>query len=255
MQAINWILALVPLVLLVTLAVILARKKLYRRFPFFTAYTLYAIAAGLVRTALSAGNPRTYFYVFWATEPIYALLGLAAIYEAFREIFHPFYRIWWFRPLVYLVAVATLGISIARTIHVPPVEVSVLDALILSFELGIRYIQGGIFALTWLLIMFFRLPAPRYAVGIVDGFGVTAIGILVASLLRSDFGTRFNKLFTFVPAVVYILACFIWLAAMRGTESQNGNGGTTPEIPLENMPGQLRRWRDEAKRISRIRRR
>lgn len=255
MQAISFILAVGPLGLLAWLAVILVQKKLYRRFPFFTAYILYAIAAGVLRTSLSYGNRRTYFYTFWGTEPLFALLGLIAIYEAFHEIFRPFYQIWWFRPMVYLVAVATLGISIVRTIHVPPVQAWGFGALILSFELGVRYIQGGIFALTWLFIMFFRLPASRYAVGIVDGFGVTAIGILVASLLRSDFGMRFNKLFTFVPAVVYILACFIWLAAMRRDENQNGNGGATPPIPLQDMPGQLRRWRDEAKKISRIRRR
>lgn len=254
MQGINLTLALVPLGLLVWLAVILARKKLYRRFPFFTAYTFYAIAAGVLRTALSYGSYRTYFYVFWGTEPLYALLGLVAIYEAFREIFEPFYHIWWFRPLVYLVCLGTLGISIARAITNPPVQTNTLGALILSFELGVRCIQGAIFILSSGFILFFHLAAPRYARGIIDGFGVAAIGILIAALLRSDFGKRFNKLFTFVPAVVYILACFIWLIAMRGEEDRNGNenGNEEPPIPLEDMPGQLRRFLDEAKKISKI---
>jgi hypothetical protein len=252
------ILGLIPLVLQLCIAAILLRKRrLYRRFPWFFAYTVYSVATAIVRAAFLPGNRDTYIQVFWGTEVLYALLGLIAIYEAFREIFDPFYPIWWFRPLLYVVTLLTVGLSVGKAIQKPPIQADQLGMLILSFEIGVRYLQAGIFALSFVLILFFRLPARRYPVGIVDGFGATAIGILVASTLRSDFGTRFNKLFSFIPPVLYIGACVIWLVSLWGSENrngdQNGNDGSKPSIPLEEMSGQLRRFLETTKKISKRR--
>lgn len=251
------ILGLIPLVLQVCIAGILVRKRrLYRRFPWFFAYTVYSVAAAIVRAALLYGNRHTYIQVFWITEALYALLGLIAIYESFREIFAPFYPFWWFRPLVIVVAVVTVGLSIGRVIQKPPIQADRLGMLILSAEIGVRYLQAGIFGLTLLLIFFFRLPARRYPLGIVDGFGANALGILIASTLRSDFGEKFNKLFSYSPPVLYIAACVIWLVSLWGRENRNGNGngnGFPPPIPLEDMPEQLRRFLETTKTISKHR--
>jgi hypothetical protein len=248
------ILGLIPLLLQVCIAaILLGKRRLYRRFPWFFAYTVYSVVAAIARAALLSGNRNTYAQVFWSTEVLYALLGLIAIYESFREIFDPFYDIWWFRPLVVLVAVVTVGLSIARAIQKPPIQANKLGMLILSGEIGVRYLQAGIFALSFLLIFFFRLPARRYPVGIVDGFGATALGILIASTLRSDFGQQFNKLFSYAPAVLYIAACVIWLVSLWGTENRNGNDDSPPPIPLEEMPGQLRRFLETTKKVSKHR--
>jgi hypothetical protein len=236
------------------LAVILLRHKLYRRFPFFTAYVIYGVATAVARTIVAQIDPTTYFYVFFGTEALYALLGLAAIYEAFKEIFEPLYDSWWFRPLLALVVLGTLGYSIWRAIYHSPVQAYIFGGLVLSLEIGVRYIQGGIFALCWVTYRFFKLTPSRYPLGIVDGFGIAAIGILAGSLFRSSFGIRFNTFFRFVPAVSYIVAVLIWLAALRGPETEPGED--TPSVPLPLLRGirdELRRSLEEAKRIGKNR--
>jgi hypothetical protein len=245
------ILPFATLVLQVCLAAILVRRRLLRHFPVFTAYTVYAIVTALVRTALDLGGSKfSYFYVFWATESLYAVLGLVAIYEGFREIFRPFYKIWWFRPLVYLLAAGTLALSLSRAVHKPPIQGDRIVVLILSFEIAVRYLQGIIFVLTFLLVKLFRLPSRRYPVGIVYGFGAAALGILAASMFRYEFGTKFNIFFSFTPPVAYLIACMIWLVSFCKPEDRNGNGAARPAMPLEQMPALLRRYLEEAREIS-----
>jgi hypothetical protein len=254
MLTLDLIISITALALEAWLAVILLRHKLYRRFPFFTAYVIYGVATAVARTIVAQINPTAYFYVFFGTEALYALFGLAAIYEAFREIFEPLYDLWWFRPLLALVVLGTLAYSIWRAIYNPPVQVYWLAQIIVSIEMGVRYIQGGIFALCWVTCRFFKLTPSRYPLGIVDGFGIAAIGILAGSLFRSSFGIRFNTFFRFVPAVSYIVAVLVWLAALRGPETEPGED--TPSVPLPLLRGirdELRRSLEEAKRIGKNR--
>ena len=212
------ILTLISLLLQVWLMAILIQKGLYRRLPFFAAYTVYSILAGCVRMALLGGNYITYFYVYWATEPLYALLGLLAMVESYKEVFRAFYVARWFRLFLPLVALITIGLSVAAAIMSPPVQVFRLGAMILSAEIMVRFLQGGIFVLFIALSRLFRIQPPRYPEGVLDGFGMAATGILVAALFRADFGTRFNTFFSLVPAVTYILATLIWLTSFRREE-------------------------------------
>jgi hypothetical protein len=216
-------------------------KRLQRRFPLFAAYTVYSIAATILRNILLVTNPRLFVIVFWATEALYIILGLAATYEAFRAAFRPLYYIWWFRLLVYLVILVPLGISVGAILKTPSTEVDRIGAAILLVQIGTRYIQGGLFVLAFVMSRFFHLPAPRYASGIIDGFGINAIGILAASILRSTFGKNYNTFFRFAPVVGYIMALLIWLTSLAGHEDKNGNGnGSGQPAPLESLPGDLR---------------
>lgn len=231
------------------IAAVLLRKKLHRRFPLFLAYTLYSIAATVARFIFLRGNPRAYYFVFWGTEPVYALLGLLAIYESFQQMFRPLYLIWWFRLLLSAVILVPLAFAAKRIIQKPPLVVTQLGATILSVEIGVRFVQGCIFALSYVLIKFFRIPAKRYPAGIVDGFGAAAVGILAGSMFRSEFGTRFEFLFSFVPVVAYIIALLIWLTSLQGPEHRNGDEIQPPITPDE-MRELLRHYRRDAKKIS-----
>lgn len=249
MTTADLLLGILALGLQVWIAAVLLRKQLHRRFPLFVAYTLYSIAATAVRFIVLKGNPRTYYFVFWGTEPLYALLGLLAIYESFRQIFRPLYTIWWFRLLLYAVILVPLAFAVKRIIQKPPLVATQLGAAILSAEIGVRFIQGCIFALSYVLIKFFRVPAKRYPAGIVDGFGVAALGILAGSMFRSEFGTRLNFFFSFVPVVAYIIALLIWLTSLYGPENKKDKEVQPPMTPDE-MRDLLRQYRRDVKKIS-----
>jgi hypothetical protein len=250
MNVLDQIVAWLGLVLQVGIAAILWSKRLYRRFPLFAAYTVYSIAVFILRYILLVTNSRLFVNVYWITDALYIILGLVAIYEAFKEAFRPLYPIWWFRLLVYLVILVPLGISVVAILRTPSAEVDRTGAAILLVQIGTRYVQGGIFALAFVVIRFFHLPVSRYASGIIDGFGVNALGILAGSILRSAFGTNYNTFFRFAPVVGYIIALLIWLTSLAGDEDENENGnGWEPDVPLELLPGNLRQQIDSIRKM------
>src|SRR5690348_9970697 len=78
------------------LSVLLVRRKLAQKLPFFFSYIILAILIELARLFFF-GDYQLYFKVFWATEALYALLALLALHEAFHEVFILDYRDWpWF---------------------------------------------------------------------------------------------------------------------------------------------------------------
>lgn len=247
MPNIDLILRLCAVVLLLATVVGLLWRRLYSRFPAFLAYVLSAVVVAILRIFLRSGSAGTYFYFFWITEALLAVLGLLAIYEAFNAMFRPLYAIWWFRGLFVMLGVVPLLIAVIEIMRKPPVQIDQIGTIILAFEIAVRFVQAGFFALAFIMIRLYHVPAKRYAAGIIDGFGIAALGILAASLFRSEYGTKFNTFFSFAPPVAYIIALLIWLTSLWGAE--NGNGDLpTPDLPLEDMPGQLRRDLELAKK-------
>lgn len=99
MTSIDKILPLVVLALGVWLAGLMLKTRLYLRFPFFFTYVLSFILIGVVKFSV-IGHYRVYFFTFWISEAIYAVLALLALFEVFRKVFLGFYlRSGWFRAL------------------------------------------------------------------------------------------------------------------------------------------------------------
>ena len=247
MPNVGLILQLCALLLLLLVAAELLWKRLYVRFPIFLAYLVCAVTVGVGRMVMSRGEPGTYFYFFWATEALYAILGLLAIYEAFNQMFRPLYAIWWFRGLFVVLGLGPFVVALIEILRKPPVQIDQMGTAILAFEIAVRFVQAGFFALAFIMIRVYHVPAKRYAAGIIDGFGIAALGILAASMFRSEFGTKFNTFFSFAPPVAYVAALLIWLTSLWGAEDGEGDL-PSPAIPLEDMPGQLRRDQELAKR-------
>ena len=74
---------------------LLFRRKVPRHFPVFFIYSAYTVAIAIARL-ITIGNYRVYFYVFWWTDALLLLLGLAALHETFRWVYEGFYEFWWF---------------------------------------------------------------------------------------------------------------------------------------------------------------
>lgn len=72
--------------------------------------------------------------------------------------------------------------------------------------------EAGIFVLFFLLVWFHGIRWRDYPFGIVVGFVVIAVGSLAARWVRSEFGTKFNFLASYAPAVAYLLAVVLWIA-------------------------------------------
>ncbi|HET9184489.1 MAG TPA: hypothetical protein VFP59_20395 [Candidatus Angelobacter sp.] len=211
MNFISVTLIIAPAVLRAWLIAILLRRDLHRQFRVFFLYNVFAVTAAVIKLAAMSIGYRTYFVVFWITEVPYVVLELLAMLEVFPITFKTFSLLKVFRRMLWAVVAATIGISLLQPILMPPQHANRLLAWIYSLEIGVRYLQGGIFLLFVALVKFWQIEWRQYTLGIVLGFGVLVVGTLTPGMLRSEFGTNFTSTFQYVPAVAYIVAVFIWL--------------------------------------------
>ena len=211
MRVLDQSLLLVGPVLAILLTAILIRRKLHREFPFFFIYVVFAILADILRLSVSS-DYQTYFKVFWATAALYDVLALLALHEVFHEVFLPFYTLWWWFRLLFpgTVGIAAL-VQIRRAILNPPIQAPPLVAAILSIGRVINWVEAALFGLFFALVLLLGVRWRSYPFGIVEGFGLSALGALIAYGLRSEFGTKYNTLVKYAPPVAYIVGVLVWL--------------------------------------------
>ncbi len=218
--------------LAISLASILLWRKLYREFPFFFTYISSSIVIAILRVSVR-GDYKIFFKIYWVTEAIYALLALLALHEAFRWVFRPFFEKRWFGlffPIVFLAIAIMAGLY---HFHGLPSEANQVINLVLSFSLAVNWVEAGIFVLFFLLVWFHGIRWRDYPFGIVVGFAVISVGSLASRWARSEFGTKFNFLASYAPAVAYLLAVVLWIATfIRPPEPE-------PEWALNMTPEQM----------------
>lgn len=204
-------------VLYAPLALMMLKGRIYQRFPIFFIYCLYAILATSARflAALYGG----YFYVYYGTELVFLLLGIAALHESFRSVFEDFYLLWWFRWLYFGAIALVLLLPILNSIFNRPAQVHPLIALVLDITTPINCIIAAIFGLFYLSVKLLNVSFRRYASAIVLGFGIAAVGTLVPNAVRSAFGKKFDTFFVYAPSAAYYITLAVWLGAFMRSDA------------------------------------
>jgi hypothetical protein len=124
-----------------------------------------------------------------------------------------------------------------------------LTSALISLEIGVGFLQFGLFCLFLMLVRFFHMHWRQHAFGVVLGFGIIAGGTLVVFLLRSEFGTKFDPVVRITPPIAYIIAVAIWLATfLRGEPEQPAKSWDSALTP-EQMIAELRRHTKAVKGI------
>jgi hypothetical protein len=235
-------LQLIALALTAWAGALVLRWKLHREYPLFFTYLFIAVLIPLLRLAVSR-NYVTFFKVFWGTELLYAIIALLALYEVFREVFFAFYELWWWFRLVFPgVALIAITVAVIRTILHPPVEATPLIGAILSSSRVVNYLEAILFGLFFLLVLLLGVPRRSYPFGIVEGFGIAALGALVAYGLRSEFGTKYNIFAKYAPAVAYVVSVLVWLDTFRRPPDPEVIHAWREQVTPEQLLAQAREW-------------
>lgn len=235
------------------LVLLMVRHRAYKQFRWFFAYTVFAVIAEITKYSLFQPNKNTwsYFWTFWGSEAIYAVLGFMSIYEVFRRVFEAFNSQAWFKFLLPITGAIMLVIAILIPLARPAVQTESLLKVIFFLQIAIRCLQLGIFFLIFWLARFFDLDYRQYAFGIAAGFGIAAAGILLGTLVRTGFGLKFLIFFRYAPSVSYCVAVTVWLASFIRPEPDDPFRDFrhlfTPELFL----AQLQRYKQEVKGIFR----
>jgi hypothetical protein len=207
-------------------------RRAWQNFPFFVVYQGYATSAMAIRVALFPAV-QLYYYVYWWSELGFLLLAIASAHEVFRHVFSGFYLLPWFRWFYYGgISLAVVLAAINSVLH-PPVNMSWLEAGVLTLAIVINCLQVAIFSLFYVLTKVLDVNFRRYVFGIALGLGIASAGSLIAFVGRSKFGTRHENFVVYAPTVAYFVSLLIWLSAFLKAEPEEQ--AITPPMRPEEM--------------------
>ena len=222
------------------LCLLLLIRRSYREFPIFFVYSALSVV-GTIAGLAASNNTALYGNVYWTNEALSVFLVFFALQESFRSVFRNFLGMRRFRWLFPGIGLLMIFVAVLRAIFIPRPAQSLFTVIILALEIGVGFLQFGIFSLFIVLIGIFHVRWRQHPVGIVFGFGISAAGSLIAFLLRSEIGTKFDPVVRVAPPIAYIIAVAIWLATfLRKEPSGTANGDSTPFAP-EQAITELRR--------------
>jgi MFS family permease len=236
MKPLDLILTLIGPILTAWLAVLLLRRKLHSEFPFFFCYLIASVLLPLIQLAFHH-DYLVWFKVVWSTEATYVVLALFALHEVFRKVFAAFYEKRWFWLFFPVVVIAISVLAVIYRLGSPPAQANQVMSFIISLGMAVNLVQALLFVLFFVLVWFNGIGWREYPFGIVMGFAAIAIGGFIADWARSEFGTKSIPLFSYAPAVAYILAVVVWLNTFLhppGPEPQ-WRLKITPELLLDEM--------------------
>ena len=230
------------------LCLLLLVRRYYRGFPIFFAYVTLSVVATIILLSVSS-NTGYYSITYWTYDALGVVLAFFALNEALRSVFRNFLGLRWFRWLFPGIGIVMLTAAALRIILFPRPAFSLFTSTVIGLEIAIGFLQFGIFSLFIILIRLFHLRWGQHAAGIVFGFGVSAAGSLVAFLLRSEFGTKFDPVVRIAPAIAYIIGVAVWLATFLKAESGQPEAAWATKLTPEQMITELRRHTKTVKGI------
>jgi hypothetical protein len=194
----------------------MTRRCVFKTFPWFFSYTAYSVLANLARS-IAFGHQPAQFYTYWATDSVYAILGIAVMYEVFRTVFGGFFLNWWFR-LIYPTTVLLTIVLVASYTHMRPAGAysRAIVRWIIIGEMGVRIIEVATFVLLVVLVFLFGLRWRQHAFGISAGFGLYSTAALLAYTKYYEIGTKFYFASDIINVLAYDVAVLIWLWYFTG---------------------------------------
>jgi hypothetical protein len=230
------------------LCLLLLMRRSFHETPVFFAFSMLSTVGTITGLAVS-NNPLLYSEVYWTNEAVGVFLVFFSLQEAFSSVFRNFCRMRWFRSLFPGIGILMVGIAILRTILVPRPAHSLFTTTIIALEIGVGFLQFGIFILVICLVRIFHLRWRQHPVGIVFGFGLGAAGSVVAFLLRSEFGTKLEPVVRIILSIAYSIGVAVWLATFLKAEPVPSGERWTGALTPEQMTAELRRHTKTVKGI------
>jgi hypothetical protein len=233
--ALPWI---AGLLLQMLLAAVLATKRIWRKFPFFSLYCALnlSLGAGLyVIHSLARFRP-LYFGTYCIEEGVTLLLGIGVVYEIFSHLLTPYSALRKLAIQLFISSVVVLAAIACAVVYAQPsAERHPLVFAFLVAEEAARILELGLLVFLFSFASAFGLHWRQYAFGISLGLGVFVAVELVALSMRLQFGVTANSIFNIVRTFSFNASLLIWISYMLAPEL-----ATAPaEMPKR---AQLEQW-------------
>ncbi len=231
----TFVLWLTPTLVRAVIAVFMIRKRLYREFPAFFAYTVYHLLRTGVLLLLIDRSPWGYFYTYWIGTILSFAVGFAVIYEILGHVLRPYKALWSLgRKLFYGVGAVTILMGAAAAFGASStLDHNALMAWIFATMRGLRLMQCVLLAFLILFSTYFGISWRQHTFGIALGMGLFASVELAATAARSDVGWIGDGTYGLVTRVGHACATLIWAAYLLRPEPTRLPAERVPRHPVE----------------------
>ena len=222
-------------VLHLSILTVMAKRKLIRELPVFTAFLAWSILASAVLfVGLEVAGYKWYFYGFWVKEGIRNGLIFVVVYEIYTQVFYNYKALqrlgtllfWW-------TAIILLVIAIVLAVSSPASDASRLLAALITLEVSVRVIQVGLLLFVVLFTCHFKLSWRHAVFGLALGLGLYAALQLVTVSLRAQLGESANALWGKASVIAYMLGAVVWVRYLSSTGSTVIELGSPQKEELE----------------------
>lgn len=225
LTAVEYVLWVVPTLVLAWLGYTMVQRKLRHRYPFFFAFLVFQVALFVVQFSVYHFWPAYYFRTYWPTTALGIFVSFAVVYELFCEVFAPFDGLKdlggaLFRWAAVVLVVAAVLIAVTTTAPGATIQAR----LVISLERSIRVMQCGIVLLMILCAPCVGLTRQHRIFGIAAGFGVIAAIDLISTAVVARMGiSSATALFnTLAHMISFAIAVGMWTVYMLRTEPARG---------------------------------
>jgi hypothetical protein len=205
-----------PNVLLLFLALLLWRRRLYAQYPFFFAFAIVGAISQLVAYAadvIRSVTPVTWWLIFWAALVLEGLLKFTLIGEIFGHIFDPYPSLARIGKLLIRGVGAALVLAAALAAAYTPKDglFGIVSGAHL-LEQTIYLIEAGLLAFIFTLSSYFRLSLIRPLLGIALGLSISACVHLAtwAIIANGGWTNATRSRLDFLNMATYHLCVLIW---------------------------------------------
>jgi hypothetical protein len=193
------------------IAVVMLRRGLYRKFKFFFAYVVTQVLIfSLLFPSYLKHNYWAFFYLYWFSNAVSAVLGFQVIHEVFLDVFRPFHTLrdlgtvlFRWAALVMLMAAGVVAASSDSAEVVPWMQA------IITSQRCLRIVQIGIVLLLLIFARYLGVSRKQQSFGIALGFG--SFALVELALLASWVGGHLGRVpANLVNMSAYNASLIIW---------------------------------------------
>ena len=225
----------------------IVRNQFVKIFPAFFIYTCFSLLTGIGRLLLTH-TEKPYLYFYWSTEAIYALLGIAVLYEVYKTVFGNLKRAFWFKAIFPAAVVGALTLTFLHTPGLFTGPQSMLK-VIMSSEMTVRMLQVALFMILIGSVALFGLRWRAQAFGISAGYGIYASVCLLASTKLYEIGTNFEQVWGIATVMSYTIAGLIWVWFFSNKPEPPKRRAEHPPLSVRD----LEQYRDAIQKVQKVR--
>lgn len=198
----------------------------FRAYPFFVIYLACVCAGDIVLVPLSRTlSAGAYKLCYWSKEFICVLAGYALLMEIIEKAFAYFEGP---RKLGRNAALITLAAIVGFTGFQAVLDgLSAASHTSIQIEADLRGAELVLLLIVIGVISYYRIPIGRSLNGIIIGYGICTLIVMVNEAVRTFAGARFQAAFSAIWSYSFLVPLMIWAAMLWSYEPSPVPAGWT----------------------------